>query len=526
MFHHIVQAIKKNFHFYAPRIAYDFLLAIVILFFAVNSRILLFVFSSSTMGKAYPLFENYSDNFFYFSFGFAFLVIMTNMFCGLYATDRFKTSLIKRSIIHVLGASILAPILLFAVVRFMSPDLPFSRAVLPFLAIYMFIFLYVPRMGKVFIRGKVFKEVLLGANKHKRKSVLVIGGCGYIGSILVRKLLKLGYQVNVLDSIMFGKKSLEVFSNHPKLKLIEGDFRNVETVIRAMNNVSSVIHLGGIVGDPACSLDRDFTIEVNLSATTMLVECCKLMNIRQFLFASSCSVYGRSENNSILTEKSALNPLSLYAETKIAAEKILLDELSYDFHPVILRFATIFGISPRPRFDLVVNSLTAKAVCKGSFVAYRGEHFRPFVHVEDVAEALVGILEAPMEKTSGHTFNIGSNQGNCSLKEVEEKIVSLIPGASMEHREGRPDQRSYNVSFDKLKKHLGIELDRTLEEGILEIKYAIENSTVSDPLSSDREYSNVHRTEEILTQHIYEENRNQTPSHYKKTAKAILKEIR
>lgn len=429
-------------------------------------------------------------------------------------------------IAHVLGVSFIIPALLFAFVRFLSPELPFSRGVLSFLALYMFIFLYVPRIGKVFIQKKILMDTITGIVKNKKKSVLVIGGCGYIGSILVRKLLEKGYQVSVLDSMMFGKKSLEVFANHSNLKLIEGDFRNVEVVIRSMKGVSSVIHLGGIVGDPACSLDRDFTIDVNLSATTMLMECCKLMNISQFLFASSCSVYGKSKDDGVLTEESPLNPLSLYAETKIASERILLNGLSYNFHPVMLRFATIFGISPRPRFDLIVNYLTAQAICNQGFVAFQGKHFRPFVHVEDVAEALLGVLEAPISKTSGQVFNIGSNKENYSLREVEEKVAALIPGTEMEYQAGHHDQRSYNVSFDKLKAKLGIELKRSLDEGVLEMKEVIESGAISNPLSTTTtSYFNVRKTEEILSQYIYDEGEKHVVSCHKKTAKAILQEI-
>jgi len=242
------------------------------------------------------------------------------------------------------------------------------------------------------------------------EKVLVIGGAGYIGSVLVRKLLRAGYQVRVLDQLLFGDASIRELFEHPRFELLRGDFRHVDAVIRAVKGMDAVVHLGAIVGDPACALDEQTTLQTNYAATALVADVCRGYGVSRFVFASTCSVYGA--NDKIVDEGSVLNPVSLCAATKIDSERILLAARNETFHPTILRLATAFGWSPRPRFDLVVNLLTARAVLEKKVVIFNGEQWRPFVHVKDIARAFCLTLDADVAKVSGETFNVGGPELN------------------------------------------------------------------------------------------------------------------
>ncbi len=225
------------------------------------------------------------------------------------------------------------------------------------------------------------------------KHVLVIGGGGYIGSALLPKLLDSGYHVRLLDLLLFGTEPIADVLDHPNLEIVQADFRQVDEVVAAVRGMDTLIHLGAIVGDPACALDEELTIEVNLMATRMIAEVAKGSGVKRFIFASTCSVYGASDE--ILDERSALNPVSLYARSKIASEKVLRKMADDRFAPVILRFGTIYGLSGRTRFDLVVNLLAAKALIDKQITVFDGDQWRPFVHVDDAAQAVFKVLEAP-----------------------------------------------------------------------------------------------------------------------------------
>ena len=231
-------------------------------------------------------------------------------------------------------------------------------------------------------------------DKRRIKNVLVIGGAGYIGSALLPKLLDHGYHVRILDLLLYGSEPIQDYLDHARLEVVQADFRQIDQVVEAMRGIDAVVHLGAIVGDPACALDEDLTIDVNLMATRMVAEVVKGSGISRFIFASTCSVYGAGDE--ILDERSALRPVSLYARSKIASERVLVSLAEPGFAPTILRFGTIYGISGRTRFDLVVNLLAAKAVVEGNITVYGGEQWRPFLHVDDAALAILKVLEAPL----------------------------------------------------------------------------------------------------------------------------------
>lgn len=312
---------------------------------------------------------------------------------------------------------------------------------------------------------------------RKPKNILVIGGAGYIGSVLSRQLLDAGYMVRVLDSLMFGNSSTLDLIQYPNFELLRADFRHVESMVKAMDGMDSVIHLAAIVGDPACTIKTDLTTEINYLATRMLVEVAKGAGVNRLLFASTCSVYGAS--NFLMDERSAPHPISLYAQTKLDCEKVILKSKSPLLHPTCLRLSTVFGPSPRPRFDLVVNLLVARAIQDQKITIFNHDQWRPFIHVEDVARAFVRALQAPPSTVSGEIFNVGSYHLNYSLGQVAEKIREQIPEVQIEYEEN-PDKRNYRVSFDKIHSYLGYVYTKGIDKGIEEIKKLIETGQVND----------------------------------------------
>jgi nucleoside-diphosphate-sugar epimerase len=317
--------------------------------------------------------------------------------------------------------------------------------------------------------------------------VLVIGGAGYIGSAVVEKLLNLGLQVSVLDALHFGEETLSRVANHPNLTLIREDFRHIEILTRAVDGVGSVIHLGGLVGDPACAVDTELTVDVNVTATKVIGEIAKARGVRRFIFASSCSVYGACDE--IVDEGSRFNPQSLYARSKVASEVVLGALNSVDFAVTCLRFATIYGISGRTRFDLVVNLLCAKAVRDGNISVYGADQWRPFVHVEDVATAIAMTLRAPMRLVAGEAFNVGSDAQNYTLADVALLINRQVPDAVITSDDTFVDRRNYRVSFQKIRSKLGFEPAWTIERGIAQVVALVRSNEVGH--YSLPTYSNV-----------------------------------
>jgi nucleoside-diphosphate-sugar epimerase len=315
------------------------------------------------------------------------------------------------------------------------------------------------------------------AHRDESGPVLLVGGAGYIGSIVARRLLDRGVKVRMLDRLVYGYESIEGILQHPNFELIVGDCRNIQTVVGAVQGASAIVHLAAIVGDPACDVDRQTALETNYSATRMLIEVAKGHRIRRFLFASSCSVYGATEV--MADERSPVQPISLYAQTKVDSEQALLAARSDFFQPTILRFATIFGYSYRPRFDLVVNLLTARAFQEGVITIFNGSQWRPFLHVEDAAESILRLLKAPLGLVGGQVFNVGSPKMNFTLTQVADKIREEFPQLRVEHVENS-DRRDYRVSFQKIRSQIGFESKRSLEDGIQELKQVLQTGEVAD----------------------------------------------
>jgi nucleoside-diphosphate-sugar epimerase len=307
--------------------------------------------------------------------------------------------------------------------------------------------------------------------------VLVVGGAGYIGPLVIEKLLAQGSKVRLLDSLVYGDQAIRGFLNNPRLELFKGDCRNIQDVVRALANVRNVIHLAAIVGDPACAEDGENASQINYAATRMMAEIAASHGVERFIFASTCSVYGASD--SLMDENSETAPISVYAQTKLQSEQVLLEARSRSFHPIILRFATVFGLAPRRRFDLVVNLLTAKAIQEGVITIFNEEQWRPFIHVQDVAEAVVKVFQSPLESVSGEIFNVGDDRLNVTLAQLAEKIKKQLPQTRVEHV-NNSDRRNYRVSFRKIRDRVGFRAQRTIDSGINEIKEAYESGQISD----------------------------------------------
>lgn len=321
------------------------------------------------------------------------------------------------------------------------------------------------------------------------RTILVVGGAGYVGSALVPLLLNRGYRVRVLDAMIYGDEPIRAFRDHPDFTLIHGDFRQVDKVVEALQGVDTVIHLGGLVGDPACALDEDLTVEINLMATKMIAEVAKGYGVSRFVFASTCSVYG--EMDGILTEQSPVNPISLYARTKVASEKVLLRLSDANFSPTILRFGTVYGFSGRTRFDLVVNLLTAKAVHDNVITLYGGDQWRPFVHVEDVAKAVMLVATAPQASVASKVFNVGSDEQNMTLATLAERVQAAVPSAVILDKGANSDKRNYRVSFTNIRETLAFTPDWTVEMGIQQVAKALNSGAVKDyrmPIYSNVQY--------------------------------------
>jgi nucleoside-diphosphate-sugar epimerase len=360
------------------------------------------------------------------------------------------------------------------------------RATLMSLA-FAILFIVGVRVVKYALLSKFKIDKSRTTRKGAIRDVLVIGGAGYIGSMLCRQLLARGYNVRVLDLLIFGDDSIKQLYGHPCFEVLKGDFRNVASVARALKNVDAVVHLGGLVGDPACALDEQLTEDINTQSTRLIKEVCRGYGVNRLIYASSCSVYGRMDG--LLDEGSTLNPVSLYARTKLMSEKILLDEKHPDFTPCILRFGTVFGLSMRPRFDLVVNLLAARAFFDAEITVSGPERWRPFVHVVDVARSCIQCLEAPERLVAYSIFNVGSTDQNYRLRELAEMVADVFPNTKVNIVDDVGDMRDYKVNCDKILNQLGLRCEKGVLGGLLELKQAFVQEKIRD--YRDPLFSNV-----------------------------------
>jgi nucleoside-diphosphate-sugar epimerase len=317
------------------------------------------------------------------------------------------------------------------------------------------------------------------------KKILITGGAGYIGSVLVRILLNKGYYVRVLDSLKFGGDALYDVSQHPAFELMKGDLRNDADIDKALAGMDYVAHLGAIVGDPACSKFSDEAKEVNWSASVSLFEKAEKAGIKRFVFASTCSNYGKmADPNSYVDENSELRPVSLYAELKVKFENYLLNERkNTKMCATALRFSTVYGFSPRIRFDLTVNEFTRNICLTGEQEIWGPQFNRPYCHVDDLARSVMLVMEVPEEKVRANVFNVGDTKENYSKRMLMEEIQKQIPEAKAICIEKSEDPRDYRVNCDKIKNELGFTITKKVPDGIREIIKLIRSGMIMDSYS-------------------------------------------
>ncbi len=303
--------------------------------------------------------------------------------------------------------------------------------------------------------------------------VLVTGGAGYIGSVVTRALLSVGHEVRVLDTLLYGGHGVSGLLSEDRFHFMKGDLRSAPLVREALLGIEAVVHLAAIVGDPACSRQPHLAREVNHDASQQLFELSRQQGVQRFIFASTCSNYGKmADGTHYLTEASELRPVSLYAETKVAVERALLGAAAIAGAPqvTILRFATIFGISPRMRFDLTVNEFTMALLVKRKVTIYGEQCWRPYLHVRDAARAVALVLAAPAAAVAGRPFNIGDTSQNYTKAQLLELICSQLPqSVEIDRVQKAEDPRDYRVSFERVEREIGFRITRTVDAGVREL---------------------------------------------------------
>ena len=312
--------------------------------------------------------------------------------------------------------------------------------------------------------------------------VLVTGGAGYIGSVLVRQLLNKGHKVRAFDSLKFGGESLYEVMLHPDFEFIKGDIRNASQVNEALKGIEAIAHLAAIVGDPACKKYSEEAKATNLGGSIALFEAAEKAGIKRFVFASTCSNYGKMPDpESFVVETSALNPISLYAELKVEFEKFLLETKKDSIMcSTALRFSTVYGFSPRIRFDLTINEFTRNAVVKGEQEIWGRQFWRPYCHVDDLARSMVLVLESPEEKVRANVFNVGSTEENYNKGMIIQEVCRVVPHVKVHFVESAEDPRDYRVDFDKIKKELAFTITKKVPDGIKEIYTLLSSGIIID----------------------------------------------
>lgn len=325
--------------------------------------------------------------------------------------------------------------------------------------------------------------------------VLVTGGGGYLGCHVVSELLERGHWVRLFDRLCFGEEPIAAFAASPRCEIVRGDIRRLQEQPGLFDNIDCIIHLAGLTNDPSCDLDPEMTVDVNVESTKELASRAVQRDVRRFVFASTCAVYGKGVFE-VLDEQSPTNPVSTFAASKLQAEHVLLPMKTGCFEPVVARAATLFGWSPRMRFDLAVNQMTATAVCSRRITVHGGgNQWRPVVHVRDAARALADLAEAPAAAVSGEVFNVGGDALNFRIGDLASRVAAVFNGVQVETARDDEDLRTYHVNFGKVRQRIGFAPQRSVEDGADEIREHILREKVN-PFADI--HFNVRRMRQLL----------------------------
>lgn len=326
------------------------------------------------------------------------------------------------------------------------------------------------------------------------RRVLVTGGGGYVGAVLCPKLIEAGYRVRVLDTFWYGTEVLDAIAENPNLELQVGDIRDSETVRKAVENCTDVIHLACISNDPSYDLDPTLGESVNFTAFEPLVKASKEAGVKRFIYASSSSVYGVKTELKV-TEDLALEPLSDYSRFKAACEPILLDYADKNFTVTIIRPATVCGYSPRQRLDVVVNILTNFAVNQGVIKVFGGDQYRPNLHIEDMCRAYLHVLAQDPLNVQRQIFNVGGV--NHTVREIAQLVKDNVGGDLTVEIVPTDDNRSYRISSELIEEKIGFRPEKSVGDAVRDLANAFGQGLLPHSMS-DSKYFNIRRMNEIL----------------------------
>jgi len=312
------------------------------------------------------------------------------------------------------------------------------------------------------------------------KHILVPGGAGYIGSVLCGHLLDAGYEVTCLDRFFFGTSSVAAYKDDPLFHMVRADTRDLTA--DHFKGIHAVIDLAGLSNDPACDLENGMTESINHVGAIHIANLAKAADVPRYIYASSCSVYGQGKDGEPVTETSPCYPVSLYAKCKLQVEHDLLPLADENFCVTLPRFATVYGASPRMRFDLIINIMTMYAYTRRKIIVLGGgQQWRPVVHVRDICTMLQNFLKASPKKINREVYNIGSNVQNYRVLEVAQNIRDVVGGVEIEIAPDDADKRSYNVDFTKVAEAFDFEPEYDLVSGSQEVLEGLRSGAL-DPL--------------------------------------------
>ncbi len=326
--------------------------------------------------------------------------------------------------------------------------------------------------------------------------VVITGAAGYIGSLLIGYLLHRGYQVTAIDDLLFGGESLLAYLPHPNFNFVKANVWDPRVIKNAVRpdapSPFALVHLAAIAGFPACqAVGRQVAWRYNVEATQRVYDQAEQLGIERFIYASTYSTYGLSPNGDPVTEDSPLNPQSLYAETKIAAERFLLNQAGLTCRPVIFRIATLYGLSPRTRFDQIINQFVLEAYTRRELLIYQRGYSRSYVHIQDIMHGILLGLESPLNKIGGQVYNMGSEKGNHTKDQIVALVLKRLPETAVQYKDMTfgGDMRDISVSFEKIHRELGFDPTLTVDDGIREVLNALRMGIISEP--KDSRYRNA-----------------------------------